>query len=165
MSSVVVTKQDAGTAFDVTKRVDGMVEAGFEINEWMKKVSLPDKDKFFDDLYKKLTQGGPGTQCTLFYFDLDGNPQELLEPVKKKLNKYRYDSGGQKYFVRIVVEEDEESESRMTVVIPRDRGDLLAGGYVTQIVDDFEQMIGPRNGNPFQFTNAEKDDIKKYLLA
>ena len=154
MSSFVVGKKDAmGVAIVPADRQAGMVKAGLEINAWMDAPNEKDKDEFFNEIFDDVTK--PPDNFEVYYFDEGGIEQTLSPDTRnpRKRQKYKYtDSNDVDRYLRVKIEEDEESETRMTIVVPRKRTGLLAGGYVATILSDINALG----------TDAEKE---KYLLA
>ncbi len=162
MSSLVVGLLAGGTqTIDPAQRRNAMIRAGDEINEWMQKNPERDKDDFFTFVYEQVT--GAPDHFKVFYFDTDHTPRELSKsPPPPKKKKYEYtDSSGNTRFLQVKIEEDEASESRMTIVVPRDRGDLVSAGYIPEIVADLAAIDADTS-----ITDAEKNSRKaKYILA
>ena len=158
MSSFVVGKKDGFGIVVPADRQAGMAKAGEEIARWMNATPEKDKDDFFHDIYDDIT--GPPDNYEVFYFDEGGQGQAVSPDTRnpRKRQKYKYtDSNDTQRFLRVKIEEDDESETRMTIVVPRKRTGLLVGGYVNTIVTDLDAIDADLAADP--------DKKAKYLLA
>lgn len=148
MTNIVAFKK-GGT--DEARRREGMQEAGGEINDWMKNADN-DPEDFFDDLFSGLKNS----------HDVRIERGGQFPEVKDNGKKFKFEFGGDDYFLRVTCEEDADWQSknkknvRMTIPVPQERGDLLGGGYADNILSDLKH-----------FLVTEQDDAKamKYLLA
>ena len=156
MTNIVVKQK---TTADPVDRREGMIEAGDKINDWVKDNEEPAAKYFFDDVFEDVTDG----DNFRYFIDL-GGPQRRLRPSRNP-GVYRF-GGGQRRRLKVRSEDDGKDSDRnqkMTIGVPRERKDLLAGGYVDTIMDDINNILYP--GGPAAVAPADLDRAKKYLLA
>ncbi|WP_299644208.1 hypothetical protein, partial [uncultured Ruegeria sp.] len=129
------------------------------INDWMQSNQEPLAEEFFDDLFDELDQGGAnGYRLKVEADDAGGNPSNWRIRSRKRGYRFRTDVARYKLVVDCVNEESTwvGRQVNMTIGVPEQRGNLLAGGYLGRLFDDIKGLI----------QDEGRDDLaKQYLLA
>ncbi|WP_419907289.1 hypothetical protein [Hoeflea sp.] len=153
MTNIIVKKTDES---DPDDRRKGMIKAGDAVNEWMTDPGEPAAKYFFDDIFDDVTDNDHK-----FFLDVGSAHRRLREGRRDGV--YRFGKGR-----RLVVKceddgQDSDRNKKMTIGVPEDRADLLAGGYIDVILDDLVNILYP--SGPATIGANDMTNARKYLLA